>query len=115
MGLSAEKVNLIASPDDTIEEAWKKIEYNFHRSLIIVDNNKVVGALSDGDLRKTMLAKRLLSTPVKEVMNINFVFVKQDQRNKAKQIFIEKDIFLLPVVDDELNLIDIITRKEDVY
>lgn len=111
MVLDTEKLNCIALPDDTIEEAWSKIEHNFHRSLIIVDNNKVVGALSDGDLRKAVLGKRILSTPVREVMNINFVYVKQDQRNKAGKIFIEKDIFLLPVVDDELNLIDIIIRK----
>jgi CBS domain-containing protein len=111
MKLDTEKLNFIASPDDTIEEAWSKIEENFHRSLIIVDNNKVVGTLSDGDLRKTILAKRLLLTPVKEVMNVNFVYVRESQRNKAKKILIEKDIFLLPVVDDEMNLIDIIIKK----
>lgn len=111
MELNAEKLNFIASSNDTIEEAWSKIEYNFHRSLIIVDNNKVVGTLSDGDLRKAMLAKRLLSTPVLEVMNINFIYIKQNERNDAKKILKEKDIFLLPVVDEDLNLIDIIIKK----
>ena len=111
MRLDTEKSICITSPGDTIEEAWRKIEHNFHRSLIVVDNNKVVGTVSDGDLRKAMLAKRLLSTPVKEVMNINFVYVKQDERNKAEKIFTEKDIFLLPVVDGALNLIDIIINK----
>ncbi len=111
MKLDIEKLDCIASPDDTIEEAWSKIEENFHRSLIIVDNDKVVGTLSDGDLRKAILAKRLLSTPVREVMNINFVYIKPDQRNRAKKLLIERDIFLLPVVDDDLNLIDIIIKK----
>jgi len=105
-----EKLNYIASPDDTIEEAWTRIESNRHRSLIIVENKKVVGTLSDGDLRKAMLAKRLLSTPVQEVMNMNFTSIGEDKKKIAKRILQEKDVFLLPVVDDEFNLIDIIIR-----
>lgn len=106
----AEKQNYIASPGDTIEEAWTKIESNRHRSLIIVDSKKVVGTLSDGDLRKAMLAKRLLSTPIQEVMNINFISIGEDKREDANKIFQETDIFLLPVVDDDFNLIDIIMK-----
>ena len=55
------KLKYITESDSTIEEAWTKIEVNMHRSVIIVDNGKVVGTLSDGDLRKAMLARRLLA------------------------------------------------------
>lgn len=107
---STEIQGYLAFPDDTIEEAWSKIESNRHRSLIIVDGSKIVGTLSDGDLRKAMLSRRLLSTPVKELMNVNFIFVFANERRRAKDIFREKDIFLIPVVDDRFNLLDIIMR-----
>ena len=108
MEMNAERAKYIASPIDTIEEAWTKIESNRHRSLIIVEHNKVVGTLSDGDLRKAILAKRLLSTPIREVMNLNFISIGEDERRLAKKILKERDIFLLPVVDTSFNLIDII-------
>lgn len=106
----AEKRNYISSPDDTIEEAWTKIESNQHRSLIIVENNKVVGTLSDGDLRKAMLSRRLLSTPVREVMNVNFFSLSEHERRQSKRLFKEKRVFLIPIIDEELNLLDIIVN-----
>jgi D-glycero-alpha-D-manno-heptose-7-phosphate kinase len=110
MNITEDKLNYIAAHTDTIEEAWTKIETNRHRSVIILDGNKVVGTLSDGDIRKAILAKRLLSTPVAEIMNLNFVSLKAEERKIAIKKFKEKDIFLIPMVDDALNLIDIIIR-----
>ena len=110
MNLSAEKQNYIASVEDTIEEAWTKIESNRHRSVVVVDGDKVVGTLSDGDLRKAILAKRLLSTPIREVMNINFISLPEKERQDAEKIFRKVDIFLIPIVDESFKLIDIIIK-----
>ncbi len=100
----------IVDADSTIEDAWTKIESNRHRSVIVVKGNKIVGTLSDGDLRKAMLSKRLLSTPVRDIMNINFVSVKEDERDRAEEILKSHDIFLIPIVDEDLNLRDIIIK-----
>lgn len=110
MLLNAEKQKFIADVNSTIEEAWTKIENNQHRSVIIVDKGKVVGTLSDGDLRKTMLAHRLLSAPVKEAMNTNFVALKENEIDEAVKIFEERDIFLIPVIGREMKLLDIIAK-----
>lgn len=100
----------LIEPDNTIEEAWGKIAVNHKRTLIVIQEGKVVGSLSDGDMRKAILAKRLLNTPVREVMNINFVSLTEDEREKAEKLFVTKDIFLIPVVDEGMNLIDLIIR-----
>jgi len=110
MKLSKDKLKYIISHLSTIEEAWSVIEINDHRSVIVLDGEKVVGTLSDGDIRKAMLVRRLLSTPVHEVMNINFVCITTDQREEVEKIFKKKDIFLLPIVDDKLNLLDIVVK-----
>lgn len=107
MAINTEKLNYISDVDSTIEEAWTKIEVNKHRSVIIVDKGKVVGTLSDGDLRKAMLAHRLLSAPVKEAMNTNFIVLTEDKQDLALSILEEKDIFLIPIVDKQMKLIDI--------
>ncbi len=108
--MNIEKLKYTVSVKSTIEEAWSVIEENRHRSVIILDDKKVVGTISDGDLRKAMLAKRLLITPISEVMNVNFTTITEDERENAQAIIHEKDIFLLPVVDNKLMLRDIIIR-----
>jgi len=63
----------VIAADASIETALAAIEANSHRSVIVVDaGGTVVGTLSDGDIRKALLNHRLLSTPVREVMNLNF-------------------------------------------
>ncbi len=108
--IATENIKYIINSDSTIEEAWSVIEKNDHRSVIVISGEKVVGTLSDGDLRKAILAKRLLSTPVKDVMNVNFRSISQYEKERAYDILKEHDIFLLPVVDEKMSLIDIIVR-----
>jgi len=98
---------------DTIEDVWSIIDKNNHRSAIVMNDGKVVGTLSDGDLRQAILNKRLLTTPVQKVMNVNFISLTQNKKNDWKKVVMEKDIFLLPIVDEEMNLLDIMVRDSD--
>ena len=110
MDLEQNKLKYIVDSKSTIEEAWSVININDHRSVIVVDGNKVVGTLSDGDIRKAMLSKRLFSTPIWEVMNTNFKYITGEKKKEGLNILEKKNIFLLPVVDDEMTLIDIIAK-----
>lgn len=110
MAVAADKLKYVVDADSTIEEAWGQIEVNKHRSVIVAEEGKVVGTLSDGDLRKAMLARRLLSTPVHEVMNVNFTSLTEEQKSKSQEIFKKKDIFLIPVVGKDMQLLDILIR-----
>ena len=110
MNLDQNKLKYIVCSKSTIEEAWSVININDHRSVIVLEGNKVVGTLSDGDIRKAMLSKRLFSTPVWEVMNTNFMYITGEKKKEGLNILEKKNIFLLPVVDDEMTLIDIIAK-----
>ena len=64
------KSKLVVRDTDTLEEALVAIENNSYRSVIVLnETDVVVGTLSDGDARKSVLDHRLLSTPVHRVMN----------------------------------------------
>lgn len=102
----------IIYPDATIEEAMAAIQENRHHGLIVVDqNNKVLGAISDGDIRKMIISHRLLSSKVRDGMKQNIIFLNKDSRSEADSIFEKRSyIFLIPVVDQDMTLIDIINR-----
>ncbi len=95
---------------DTIETALAVIEANSHRSVIVLsEDDRVVGTLSDADVRKAMLNHRLLSTPVREVMNLNIIWLTPDDVGKASELFQRYHIFLIPVVGNRNQLLDVLT------
>lgn len=102
----------IIDPDATTEEALVAIEENRHHGLIVVDSKgRVNGAISDGDIRKLLISHRLLSTRVRDAMNRNIVCVTEKSLNDAAQIFAKRSyIFLIPLVDLDMKLLNIIAR-----
>ena len=93
----------------SILDAMQLIEENEHRSLIVLnDEDTVVGTLSDGDIRKLIINRRLLSTKIKDVINLNFIFMKKLDVYEAKKIFDETRVLLIPILDDNNKLVDII-------
>lgn len=97
------------SKDTTIEKALETIELNSHRSAVVIDDNsKVIGTVSDGDIRKAILSRRLLSTPVSKIMNLNFIALRPGKSEDANELFQKYHIFIVPIVDDSNRLLDII-------
>lgn len=103
------------APDSSMEEAAQKIEDNDYGTLIVVEpgGNRVVGTLTDGDLRKAFLKHRLAITPIKELMNTHFISVQQEEIGRAKDLFKERFYLrLLPVVDKDGHLCGVLKRDQ---
>jgi CBS domain-containing protein len=94
---------------DPIETALAVIEANHQRCVIVVDgNHRVVGTLSDGDVRRALLDHRLLSSPVETVMNLNFIALAPGEEAQAREIYALHRIHVVPVVDAQNTLLDVI-------
>ena len=95
---------------DSVQTALLSIDYNEHRTVVVTNaDNVVVGVLSDGDARKSLLDGRLLSTPVHRVMNTDFVSVGLEDVAKARELLTQGHIFVIPVVDSQGALLEILT------
>lgn len=85
---------------DTLLTALVAIERNEHRTVVVTNkDNIVVGVLSDGDARMSLIDGRLLSTPVHRIMNADFIAVSPKEHAKARKIIAQGHIFVIPVVD----------------
>ena len=61
----------------SIIEALKQISKSGEKSLIVVNNNnKILGILSDGDLRRAILKKKLTEKIQKFIIQIHFILLK---------------------------------------
>lgn len=103
------KEKYLVYTDARLKEALVLIEENNHHTLIVLSRSGVVvGTLSDGDVRRKLLEGRLLEIPVSEVMNTNFIALSPNDRERARELFKKAGIFLIPVVDEQSRLVDVI-------
>lgn len=92
-------------PDATILEALESIEKiaGKGRILFVVDSkDALVGTLTDGDVRRALIRRFSLHTPVKEVMKRDFYYLEKGQHDIVKFDHIrEKAINLVPILDPD--------------
>lgn len=94
----------------SIEAALAVIEANHHRCAIVIDEaSRVIGTVSDGDIRRAMLNHRLLSAPVDAVMNLNFVSLAPGDISKAGELSKKMHVHVFPVVGPGNELVDVVT------
>lgn len=95
----------------TIREALVALDGNTHdwQTLFVVDNSeRMVGTLTDGDIRRGLINGAALDDEIAKVMHTNFKFVREGQ-NDALQLktFREKQIFFIPVLDSENHIVKV--------
>ena len=99
----------------TAREALKILDQlpdNEIRTLFVLDKNRMVGTLTDGDIRRGLLKDREISESVSLYMNANFRSLKWNEispENLSK--FRKDDIWFLPVLNDENEIVQIVNLK----
>lgn len=103
---------LIGNVQLTIAEALKIIDGNALGVLFVLDSaEKLIGALSDGDIRRWLIKTGDLGATIDKVMNTSPKYVTQTEVDYASQILALNCITVLPVVDEEKHIIDMIDNK----
>ena len=97
---------------DTIRTAMVKITENRYRAVVVLDRDKVVGTVSDGDIRRAFLKEVLPMAPVEQIMNINCLTTTERDPERQMAIIQKEQVTLLPVVDAGNNLVDIALAYE---
>lgn len=110
-------VNHIIKKDVTIFDALKALNSlkNNLPLTLFVENEKseIVGSLTDGDIRRSLLSGHGLETKLEEVMHQKFFYLKQNDYD-VKQIheFKAKGIDLIPVLDEHQKVVDVLNLKQ---
>ncbi len=99
-------LNLIQS-NSTIKEAIKNLSITKIKTLVILNKQKFVGTLTDGDVRRALLKNINLHTKVDKISNKNPVVTKKTQYDLSiENILIKKKIDILPIVGKNKKFID---------
>jgi dTDP-glucose pyrophosphorylase len=91
----------------SIEDAIKILIDSSLGIVLIVDSDlKLLGTVTDGDIRRGLLRGLTLSSPISEVINLKPIVVpKTFTREAVKKVMSANRIFQIPVVDEDLKLV----------
>ena len=98
----------------TYLEALEKIDHNKRGFVIVVDEQrKALGILTDGDIRRAFIAGKRVMDIVQIDRDKHFRYLTLDNTfTDTIDIFKNEAINLLPVLDEEGRVINIITKKQ---
>jgi len=101
--------NLVLSETGTLKDAIEKFQKN-HMGIVFIINkkDKVVGVLSDGDIRAALLTGCKLENSVRKYINRNFVYCFQDTPQEHIMKLLDARVHVVPIVDKNFILLDIV-------
>ena len=104
--------NLLIQPNSNIKNALKQMSETGEKCLIVVDKkNKLLGTLSDGDVRKAVLNGKINEDKINQYYQKRPTFLRKENYSlsQAKDIFLKKRIDVIPIVEELKKVVDVIT------
>lgn len=100
--------------NSVITDALKLIDKNLIGAAFVINNEqKVIGVITDGDIRRALINGVNTSCSIKGIFNSKFKFVKgANSREEVKELLIKNKIRQLPVLDDDGKLIDLYSLED---
>ncbi|KJR42235.1 nucleoside-diphosphate-sugar pyrophosphorylase [Candidatus Magnetoovum chiemensis] len=107
-----EKFNtLLISPDASIKNAMQKLNETAKKILFVVQqNNKLIGTVTDGDIRRGLINGVEFNDKVEKIMNRDFkaaVLNKTDSEENIKNLIINDKIEQVPLLNDTGTILDV--------
>jgi len=101
---------ILIKPGHTIKQALKQMDILGEKTLFVADDHgKLLGAVTDGDIRRWILKGKSLEESISGSMNSNPKILKKNyEQDEAKKIMVELTLECLPVVDDDNKIISAI-------
>ncbi len=81
--------------------------------LVLDDKNKLVGTISDGDVRRTLINGKSLDILASEIMCKKFIFVKEKEKNKnILELMKENLINQIPILKENGEVSELVLLQE---
>ncbi|MGA8151689.1 MAG: nucleotidyltransferase family protein [Terriglobales bacterium] len=114
IGLKERLESVIISPSASVGEAMARLDKAGTGALVLCSSNrKLIGVLTDGDIRRAILTSWMLDKPCSSIASLEPIVVLQPIASaEALRLMNRHDINQLPVVDADGVLLDFILRRD---
>lgn len=109
-----EVYNFFVEKDESIINSIKVLDKMAKKIVLVVEEGKLIGVVTDGDIRRWILKNGSLEEKVSCIMNHHPIYIKEGERHLAREIFLHKQIEAIPILDDKKKVIDIIFFNDEM-
>jgi len=104
--------SLFISPYTTIKQAMQKLDETAEKIIFIVDDkNRLLGTITDGDIRRGIINGIEFSDKVENIVKRDFIsipFNTSGIEEHAKQLMIENRVEQIPIIDNKGLISDVV-------
>ena len=101
----------IVRKEQTLLEAMQIINRNHQGIGFVCEDYKLLGALSDGDIRRKLIKSGDLFSSVNSAANYNACYVYGEEKEKAEKLLYETDLTAIPLVDGGNHIVAIAVKE----
>lgn len=95
----------------TLRDVLKKIDDNKYGFVFIVDDSKkVIGLVTDGDIRRSLLENITLDTEVSFIANKDFIWASSNASRESLMKNLDSKIRFLPILNENKQLVKIVSN-----
>ena len=100
----------IITADKTIIQTMKMMDDAFTKLLLVFDGEEFLGIITNGDLQRAIIAHIPFDTPISRIVRSEGKLYAHvdDDREKIKEWMLSKRAELMPILDNEEQLVDVI-------
>ena len=103
--------NYIVDYNTDVERILSLLNINKYKILFVTKNKKLVGSISDGDIRRFLVTSKNLNSPA-NFMNTKPSFIVRDSTEYFKRkAILKKEICVVPVLNNNDEVVEIINIK----
>ncbi len=98
--------------NESIKAALKKLDKTAKKVLLVVDHeNRLLGTVTDGDVRRYILSGKSLDNNICDIYNKRPIYIKKEEftPERIKEMLIKSKVGLIPIVDKEGKIFDFVT------
>jgi D-glycero-alpha-D-manno-heptose-7-phosphate kinase len=107
----ADKSHLTIAETETITEAFRRLNANMLGILFAQDaEGRIVGAVTDGDIRRRLLTGISLHGQVASCINRDFVWARAGAPREQILKLLDQRVHVVPILDTDGRLVDVFSR-----
>jgi Mg/Co/Ni transporter MgtE len=100
----------------TIGDVMRYIATEHERTCVLyIDDGKLYGVVSQGDLIKAVWNGAELITPINNIINPNPIVIKADSKDpngEVIELFCQYGVLQVPVVNDDRKIVDVLSVRK---
>ena len=106
--------NFLLDAAASLRTALRLLSASGRHVVFLMEEERLVGALSDGDVRRFLLAGGDIDADARRAANFSPKFLFSTERERAAAFLAENHISAVPVVDESLHVIDVVSMYDVV-